>query len=315
MALLTPSSFPGGFGLHGVSIRGVPVLNTYGGNVYWVNSAIGGDGQKGTRERPFATLDYAIGRCTANNGDIIMVAPNHAETITGVGGITADVAGITIVGMGRYNQRPRFLMDGATTVTFVVSAADVTVMNCVFAGGHNGIARCFNITGAGFTAIGNEFEDNTTNEHFLIAFDFTSTTDNTADGATLVGNRWYTPDTGVTAFANTAADIARLTMLENLYIADGATAAQMLLVATGKSLQALEFGHNKIVCGNTAGDTLIDNDQTDNTGIAYNNYSGHHDTVGATPIDCDGIRVFENYSTAADTASGLLLPVADVDTN
>ena len=90
-----PSGFPGG-----VAIQGMPVLNTYGGNVYWVNSSGGGDGNKGTRQRPFATLDYAIGRCTANNGDVIMVMPNHAETITGAGGIALDVAGVTVVGMG-----------------------------------------------------------------------------------------------------------------------------------------------------------------------------------------------------------------------
>ena len=88
-----PNGFPGG-----VAIHGMPVLNTYSGNVYWVNSASGGDGNKGTRARPFATLDYAIGRCTANNGDIIMVMANHAETITGVAGIALDVAGVTVIG-------------------------------------------------------------------------------------------------------------------------------------------------------------------------------------------------------------------------
>lgn len=305
-----PNGFPGG-----VMIQGMPILNTYGGNVFWVNSNGGSDGNKGTRNRPFSTLDYAIGRCTANNGDIIMVMPNHAETITGAGGIALDVAGVTVVGMGSYNQRPRFLMDGGTAVTATVTAADVTVQNMVFAGGHNGIVRCFNVTAPGFKAVDIEFEDNTTDEHFLVGFEFTSTTDNTADGATIIGCRWYSVDTGVTQFAKTAADIARMTMLDNLYIADGATGAQMLLVATGKSMQALEFGRNKIICGNTAGDTLIDNDQSDNTGIAYDNYAGTHDAAAATPIDCDGIRLFENRHTASDTASGLLLPVADVDTN
>ena len=101
------SNYPNGFS-QGVSILGMPVLNSYAGSVFWVNSSGGSDGNKGTRERPFGTLDYAIGKCTANKGDIILVAPNHAETITGASGITFDVAGITVVGMGNYNQPPRF---------------------------------------------------------------------------------------------------------------------------------------------------------------------------------------------------------------
>src|SRR3990167_8953647 len=109
MALNALSSYPNGFG-GGVLDRVLPLATIFGGNIYWVNSNTGANTGKGTRERPFATLDYAIGRCTANNGDIIMVMPNHAETITGAGGLTFDVAGITVIGMGSYNNRPRFLM-------------------------------------------------------------------------------------------------------------------------------------------------------------------------------------------------------------
>lgn len=303
------SNYPNGFP-DGVAIRGVPVLNLHAGNVFWVNSAIGGDGNKGTREKPFATLDYAISRCTANNGDVIIIAPNHAETITGAGGITADVAGITIVGMGRYNQRPRFLMDGGTAVTFVVSAADVTVMNMVFAGGHDGIVRCFNITATGFTARDIEFEDNTTNEHFLVCFGATGG-DGTANGLTIDGCKRVTVDSGATDFLSVTGDLDSLTFTGNTYIADAATGAGMILCATGKDLTGLVCMRNVLICGNTAGDLLIDNDTAVNTGVVAYNFVGHHDTAGAVLTDCDGVRLFENYSASDDTTQGVLHPAAD----
>lgn len=307
-----PSNYPNGFP-NGVTIRGFPVLNTYGGDVYWVNSATGANGNKGTREKPFATLDYAIGRCTANNGDVIMVAPNHAETITGVGGITFNVAGITVVGLGVYNQRPRFLMDGATTVTAAVTGADTTIQNLVFAGGHNTIATCFDIDAVGFTSIDIEFEDNTTDEHFLIAYTVGSATDNTCDGLTIVGNKWYTLDAGPTAFISLTGDTDKATIVGNKVIADAAS-IQFLLHAAGDDLQGLCFTHNVVVTALSASDIFIDNNQTDNTGYAAYNLAGHHDVASAILFDADGIRLFENYSTAVDTASGVILPAADDDT-
>jgi hypothetical protein len=305
------SNYPNGFA-QGVNILGLPVLNTYGGNVFWVNSNGGSNGNKGTRDRPFATLDYAIGRCTANNGDIIMVMPNHAETITGVGGITADVAGVTVLGMGSYNQRPRFLMDGATTVTFAVSAADVTLQNLVFAGGHNGIATCFDVDALGFTAADLEFEDNAADEHFIIGLTVGSATDGTCDGLTIVGCKWVTVDTGVTHFIDLTGDTANAVIANNFYCADAATGAQLLSQAAGDDVTGLQFLRNHLICGNTAGDLLIDNATTANTGIAAYNLVGHHDVAGVTAIDCDGIRLFENYSVSDDTTQGVLYPAADV---
>ena len=59
---------------HGVSSFGMPVVPdidvvSYSGHTFFVDSATGSNSTfQGTFERPFATIDYAIGRCTANNG-------------------------------------------------------------------------------------------------------------------------------------------------------------------------------------------------------------------------------------------------------
>src|SRR5258705_1677161 len=114
MALNALSAYPEGFG-GGVSVRGLPLITSFAGNVYWVSSSSGSDGGKGTRERPFATLAYAISRCTANQGDVIFVAPGHTETITSATALPFNVAGVTIVGVGAGATRPTFTFTTANT--------------------------------------------------------------------------------------------------------------------------------------------------------------------------------------------------------
>jgi|TARA_R110000751_G_scaffold32356_6_gene81416 hypothetical protein len=304
------SNYPNGFS-QGVSILGMPVLNSYAGSVFWVNSNGGSDGNKGTRERAFGTLDYAIGKCTANKGDIILVAPNHAETITGASGITFDVAGITVVGMGNYNQRPRFLMDGGTTVTAVISAADVTLSNMVFASGHADVVTCFGVTAVGSWFDQIEFSDNAANENWLSCIKGTGTTDNEADGMRVTNCRWVSPDAGGLEMIEWNSDVSESVLSGNTILCDGATACKLLLVATGKSIQEIVCIDNNVVIGNTAGDLLIDNDSADNTGIVANNLIGHHDTASEVLVDIDGVRQFGNLGTATDTASGYVLPAID----
>jgi len=137
------SNFPGGF--NNVTIRGVPITQTHPGQVYWVSNAsatllpgqIGGsDGNPGTFNAPFKTLEYAITRCTANRGDIICIKPGHAETISSATALMFDVAGVAIVGLGLGTKRPTFTLDTAATTTIPVSADNVSVLNCRFIGNY-----------------------------------------------------------------------------------------------------------------------------------------------------------------------------------
>ncbi len=284
------------------------------GRVFYVNSAAANasNGNLGdSPDRPLATIEgfYNHGDLTANNGDTCYVMPNHEETVTGAGGITADIAGTRLVGIGWGAQRPRVLMDGGTTVSFVVSAADTWVENIVFASGHADVVTCFDVDAAGFNAHGCEFVDNTTDENFLSCFTVGSTTDNTCDYLTISGNNFISPDAGPTTFINLTGDTDFATITDNFVVVDAAT-CQFLLHAAGDDLQMLRFERNHFVTGATSGDLMIDNNQTDNTGIAAYNLCGSHDAAAMVMIDADGIRQFENYHTDADTTSGALIPAA-----
>lgn len=312
MATLHPlSNFPNGF-RRGVSIGGLPLLNTYSGNVFWVNSQTGGN--RGTRDKPYTTLDAAFGDCTANQGDIIMVMPNHEETITGAGGITHDVAGVSVIGLGNYNQRPRFLMDAGTAVTYLISAADAFVSNLEFASGHSNVVTCFDVTAVGAHINACKFGNNTTNEDFLTCIK-ASGADASAAGLNVSDCEWYTTDTDDSAMISFVGSAANVRIMRNKMLSSSATAAQLITVATGKILTNAEIGWNMCINAMTSGELFISNDGTTNTGFVHNNYSGHADVTGAHDPGwtTGGWRLFNNLSTSVDTLQGVVVPGADVD--
>lgn len=100
------------------------------GNIYFVNSATGSDasGYGLTPDAPTATIDYAVGLCTANQGDRIYVMENHAETISGATSMVVDVAGIQIVGLGRGSSAPLLTFSAAAS-TISVTAAGCYIEN------------------------------------------------------------------------------------------------------------------------------------------------------------------------------------------
>ena len=158
------SNYPNGF-QNGVSIQGMPVLNTYAGNVFWVDSGAGSDQNKGTERRPFSTLDYAIGKCTANNGDIIIIKPGHSESVSAAAGVAFDVAGITVVGLGSGSARPTFTFDTAITADIDIDAANVTLQNLLFVNGIDNLTAPIDVNADDFTMVGCECRDNNSSYH------------------------------------------------------------------------------------------------------------------------------------------------------
>jgi len=132
------SNFPNGFA-RGVTIRGLPIDIPNPGEVFWVNNssvlakngAGGSNGNDGSYRRPFSTLDFAVGKCTANRGDVIYVMPGHVETFEAATGVDFDVAGLTVIGLGRGSKQPQFKFNHANA-TMDVDADDVGLYNLRF---------------------------------------------------------------------------------------------------------------------------------------------------------------------------------------
>lgn len=155
--MLSLTAFP-----NGISSFGMPVIGSGAmippttGSVFFVHSGTGSNGNNGkTPGKPLATIDYAVGLCTANKGDVIIVMAGHAETLTAAGGITADVAGISIIGLGRGTLRPTISF-GNTAATFAISAANVLVRNLRVTPTVDEVVKMFHITAAYATLDGIE---------------------------------------------------------------------------------------------------------------------------------------------------------------
>ena len=159
------SNYPGGFP-HGVTLRGVPILPTHAGNIWWVDSghanASNSGANDGTINKPFSSIDYAVGRSTANNGDIIMVAPGHIETVTAAAGLDLDVAGITIWFLGNDNDRGYITFTTAASADMDVDAADITLVNPRFVAGIDALTGPIDVNAARFKMLGVIWEDGTT---------------------------------------------------------------------------------------------------------------------------------------------------------
>jgi len=152
------SNFPNGFA-NGVAIRGMPILNSYGGNIFWVDSGSGSNNNDGTHVRPYATLDFAVGKCSANNGDVILVKAGHTETVTAAGGLDLDVAGITIVGLGNGSDRPTVNFTTAVGADMDVGADNITISNFLFTGGIDALTGPIDVNAADFTMMDCETKD------------------------------------------------------------------------------------------------------------------------------------------------------------
>jgi len=114
--------------------------------------------------RPLATLDAAINKCTANQGDVILLAEGHAESWTTTGAkFTADVAGITIIGLGEGSNRATFSF-GHTGTTVTISAANVTIENCLFVTAIDSVVTYGTISGTDCKLINCEMRDTTDKE-------------------------------------------------------------------------------------------------------------------------------------------------------
>jgi hypothetical protein len=119
-------------------IRGQIAASAEGGalgNIYYVDSGSTGAADNTTRGgttpgSAFATIDYAIGRCSGNNGDMIYVMPGHAETVTAA--ITLDVAGVSIIGLGSGTGRPTISCATNSIDEMTVTAANCTIENLYF---------------------------------------------------------------------------------------------------------------------------------------------------------------------------------------
>jgi len=319
------SNFPGGF--NNVTIRGVPITQSHPGQVYWVSNAtptlpgqIGGsDGNPGTFNAPFSTLEYAITSCTANRGDIIFIKPGHAETISSATALAFDVAGVAIVGLGAGTKRPTFTLNTAATTTIAVSADNVSISNCRFIGNFLSITSCFTVAAAAYFTIDNcSFTDTSAILGFLSAV---KTTVSTNSDFLQVSNCFIKSDATTKAVAPIVVlnTMTGLTLTDNVVIQTVAqnNVSQFLSHAALVMTAALITG-NKIYSVNTdsaTGAFLVTTSAITGSGIIQGNVVRGLDVAGALMITAAAVQygLFNNLYIGDVGFSGFVLPAIGTD--
>lgn len=311
---MTLTAFP-----HGVSSFGVPVIGSgippTTGKYLFVDSNTGSNSNPGTDpEQPLDTIDYAIGRCTASKGDVIIVMPGHTESIAAAGGIAADVAGISIIGLGQGSLRPTITLGTATAASFTVSAANVTIDNLLFTSALDNVATVFTVSANDCTIKNCEFRDATDALHFLSCI-LTGTVDNGADGLAVVNCKRWALAAGALAFVSILGNCNRLLLKDNWVQSAGTgDVGHFVIMAAKVCLDALIIGNicNVLGAANASVGVFMTGDSTTSTGVLAYNLCSSLDTgselFATATLD---FFAFENYYCGTIATSGKLWPAVD----
>lgn len=155
------TNYPNGVSSFGLPLIGSgPILTT--GNVFFVQSTHlnASNGNAGTSpDKPLATIDYAIGKCTANNGDYIIVGPTHVETVVANSGLLFDVAGVSVIGIGNGSARPTISIGAKTGANINFTAANCVLSNVLVTGGIDALTRWMHVQAADTKIIDLEYRD------------------------------------------------------------------------------------------------------------------------------------------------------------
>lgn len=286
------------------------------GNLWFVDSgsSTGSDaaGYGQNPDAPFATIDYAVGQATANNGDKIIVMPGHTETITADSGIDLDVAGISVIGLGNGEDRPIITFTTATTADFKIAAANITVKGLVFKCNIASQAMMIEVTGDDALIEDCEFrEGSATGLNFVTV----GVADNDADRARILNNRFYMPTAGNGDSAiSLAKDHAGVEIRGNYIYGDFDNAA--IEVPAGGNAQVNFTIEGNEVINKLNGVHAIEINGTASTGLLSENKLVTD--AYATAIDPGGLAMEGNLWNAegdADSEAVLALPQSDQTSN
>ena len=253
-------------------------------------------------DKPFTTLDSAIGNCTANSGDIVYVMPGHAETIVADSGVDIDQAGLTIIGLGHGGDRPTFTFTTDAAADFKLAAANTVVKNILFIAGIDALTGPIEISAADCALVDCEYRD-------AGAFETTDVVVATsaADRCLIDGFRF---------FHEGGQGGTQIQSVLNFLAQDGVEIRNCFIV-TDAQVGGIEFGqathlhiHHNYIESTHADDICITLGST-STGLVHDNRlkiaTNDVSTWITGTTDC---ALFENYGVNLDAETGVLIGTA-----
>lgn len=274
------------------------------GDVIFVDSGDGNVNGDGSSLRPFSTIEAAFNKSGLSDTDTIVVMPGHTEDVAGAAGINADVAGVTVLGLGTGSKRPTVTFS-ATASTVAVAATSITFDNLIF-----------DLTGIDAVVIGIDVNsDNFTMRNCRVIM--ADSTGQSVTGVDINGGSANTCDN--TTIENCeflgSADAGADEAIELGEVADNVQIKGCTV--TGDYANACI--HNitgKVMTNLVIRDCILKNDQTGDhsielvsacTGFLIGNYY-HNDMTQATGADTGSCHSFECYHCDVIDKSGIISP-------
>ena len=260
----------------------------------------------------YTTVKLAMAQCVASRGDVILVMQGHTETLSSATAMLLNVAGVSIIGLGKGSLRPTITLGTAAATKIPVSAANVTIKNCIFVANFADIATCFLLTTAPeFVVDKCEFRDTSAILNFLAII--TTTVSVVADGSVFTNNKVAL--LGTTA-ATTPIKILgthnRLTINDNYFVEAALNNTSAVLNHAALVVTNLEMARNRVFRPSTdtaTGALLIVTSSTTNTGMVFDNKVFASDIAAALLVTAGSIYgMFNNLYIGDADASGYVLP-------
>ena len=290
---------------NGITSYGVPVLGSAGitttGNFFFVDSVTGSNGNSGLDpDHPLATIDTAVGKCTASKGDIILVMPGHNESITAATSLVVDVAGVSIIGLGVGNTRPTLDFDN-TAGSIEMDAANTRLSNVVLVASVSAVVVGINVDADNVQIDNIRTTWEATGDDFVTMIDVDA-----VDYAVVVNNELFSEP----AVAG-AAEAIRLDDTHNTVVTGNkiiGTFSDAPIIGEGA------LGNDCVIAENYLynADTSVNNGVEITvafTGILARNLIGTLYATGvADLLDPGSMLCLENYAVNAIDESGVIIP-------
>lgn len=288
-----PKSFSG--------LLSLPVV----GNIFYVHSTTGSNTANSgtTPDKPFATVAAAISAATANNNDVILVMPGHAETVTTA--IAMSKAGVSLIGLGEGLRKPAITGNGTIDV-INVTGANCLIENINFPAPLTDAATSdINIAAAGVTVRNTRHLGSVATENKVDIITITAA----GDDFLIEGVKIYNTVVDCVAAISIEGACSR-GVIRNCVI-QGTFSTSCIMDEATALLLTIE--NNRLKNTKTTGSCMTFT-TGNSTGVAsFNHCSGRDTTIANNVVMGTGMDFFENRVTEQAALNGMILPAADSD--
>ena len=276
------------------------------GSIFYVDSGVTteGDGTSWTQAKD--TILEAVALTTASRGDVIYVAPGHAETIVAATGLVLSKAGVSVIGIGNGSLIPTITLGTATTAKISVTAANCRLSHLKIVSALADVAEGIDPTAAADGLIVDHciFTDGGAALELVIGINVTADCDNIR----IINNQFHATAASDTTNAIVLAGGSDNSIISGNLIYGTYTAGDVLASAAASI--------NLTVTDNIIGaiDAIGWDNHASTTGLFARNLIGANTTsIAAALTGLDAMFCFENYVTGALDASGIIIPAVDGD--